>query len=367
MKKILTIAGLFLAAAFSQVPAVAAPLSPAIPPNIVTSTPRPMIMLNMSKDHQLFYRAYDEFSDLDGDGLPETTYKHSFNYYGYFDSYKCYSYSGTTNRFDPVSTNTNKYCTGNWSGNFLNWATMTRVDVVRKVLYGGQRVTDTAALTVLERASLPTDAHSFAKYYKGDDLAQLTPFSASQLAASATISNNDNNNARRQVQFVAASNKAYRNNDGNAPSAATAATCESKAVAYYAAQDPPTTPPPQYHCVTHSVTLSGAFTIEVGDQVRAVDQDNAARYMEGVALEVNTTDGWFNMVVTPSGYVTPGSASSNFKKWTIQNLTQTSATICNTTLGDNLTANAPFNTNTAGNGNSHTNANPPLMRIARGD
>jgi type IV pilus assembly protein PilY1 len=367
MKKILSIAGLFLAAAFSQVSALAAPLSPAIPPNIVTSTPRPMIMLNMSKDHQLFYRAYDEFSDLDGDGLPETTYKHSFNYYGYFDSYKCYSYSGTTNRFDPVSTNTNKYCTGNWSGNFLNWATMTRVDVVRKVLYGGQRVTDTAALTVLERASLPTDAHSFAKYYKGEDLAQLTPFSASQLAASATISNNDNNNARRQVRFVAASNKAYRNNDGNAPSAATSATCESKAVAYYAAQDPPTTPPPEYHCVTHSVTLSGAFTIEVGDQVRAVDQDNAARYMEGVALEVNTTDGWFNMVVTPSGYVTPGSASSNFKKWTIQNLTQTSATICNTTLGDNLTANAPFNTNTAGNGNSHTNANPPLMRIARGD
>ncbi|MDO8773946.1 MAG: hypothetical protein Q7K57_35585, partial [Burkholderiaceae bacterium] len=84
MKKILTIAGLFLAAAFSQSAVIAAPLSPAIPPNIVTSTPRPMIMLNMSKDHQLFYRAYDEFSDLDGDGLPETTYKHSFNYYGYF-------------------------------------------------------------------------------------------------------------------------------------------------------------------------------------------------------------------------------------------------------------------------------------------
>jgi len=124
-------------------------------------------MLNMSKDHQLFYRAYDEFSDLDGDSLPETTYKHSFDYYGYFDSYKCYSYSGSSNRFAPTSTTSNKYCNGNWSGNFLNWATMTRMDVVRKVLYGGLRSTDTDSSTVLERASLPSDAHSFAKYYKG--------------------------------------------------------------------------------------------------------------------------------------------------------------------------------------------------------
>jgi hypothetical protein len=137
MKKYLTIAGIFLWGALGQISAFAQALSPAIPPNIVTSAPRPMIMLNMSKDHQLFYRAYDEFSDLDGDGIPETTYKHSFDYYGYFDSYKCYSYSGVSNRFIPVSKNTTKYCSGNWSGNFLNWSTMTRIDVVRKVLYGG--------------------------------------------------------------------------------------------------------------------------------------------------------------------------------------------------------------------------------------
>lgn len=367
MKKILTAAGLLFALACWQTPVLAQALSPAIPPNIVTSSPRPMIMLNMSKDHQLFYRAYDEFSDLDGDGIPETTYKHSFNYYGYFDSFKCYSYSGTSNVFSPASTTANKYCSGNWSGNFLNWATMTRMDVVRKVLYGGHRSTDTATLTVLERANLPTDAHSFAKYYKGDDLAQLTPFTASQLAASSTISNNNNSNARRQVRFVVADNQLHRNVGGTAPAAAVAATCKSKVDAYYAAQDPPTTAPPQYHCITHSVTLNGTFTIEVGDQVRAVDQNDAARYMEGVALEVNTADGWFTMVVAPDGFVTPANPSNNYDRWTIQNLTQTSATICNTTLGNNLTENLPFNSNATGNGDSHTNTNPPLMRIARGD
>ena len=61
-------------------------------------------------------------------------------------------------------------------------STMARIDVLRKVLYGGARSTDTTSETVLQRTHLPTDAHSFAKYYKGDDLDKLTPFSAAQLA-----------------------------------------------------------------------------------------------------------------------------------------------------------------------------------------
>lgn len=340
-----------------------AQLTPAIPPNIVTSTPRPMIMLNMSKDHQLFYRAYDEFSDLDGDGLPETTYKHAFTYYGYFDPYKCYSYSGTSNKFSPASVNTDKYCSGNWSGNFLNWSTMTRMDVVRKVLFGGYRSTDGATSTILERASLPTDAHSFAKYYKGSDLPQLTPFSATQLASDSNISNNNTNNARRRIEFVSGSNKLHKNSPGTAPAAAVASTCESKVDAFFA--DNLDSRPTEYHCITHSVTFTSTFNIQVGDQIRVANTDNTAQYMEGFALEVDTTNGWFTMVVVPSGFVT--SAVADVQKWNVKNLTQTSATICNTTLGNNLTENLPFNSNAASNGDSHTNVNPPLMRIAKGD
>jgi type IV pilus assembly protein PilY1 len=153
---------------------------PPVPPNVADLKRQPMVVLNMSKDHQLFYRAYNEYTDIDFDGVPDTTYNHSINYYGYFDYSKCYQYDGT--KYVPTAVTANKYCAAQWSGNFLNWATMARVDIVRKVLYGGFRSTDTGAQTVLERAYLPSDAHSFAKYYNGADLPQLTPYTAAQVA-----------------------------------------------------------------------------------------------------------------------------------------------------------------------------------------
>ena len=160
-----------------------------LPPFLTETKGAPMVMLNMSKDHQLFFKAYNEFSDLDGDGVIETQYKHSYKYYGYFDSERCYSYNTTTNRYVPVSKVdaagycTNATATDNWNGNFMNWGTMARMDVVRRILYGGFRAEDsapvgssTASLTVLERAHLPSDAHAFAKYYYGTDVNKLTPF-----------------------------------------------------------------------------------------------------------------------------------------------------------------------------------------------
>src|SRR5690625_2638956 len=149
-------------------------------PLFLSQPVRPLVMLNMSNDHQLYFKAYDDYSDLTGDGVPNTTYTHGYNYYGYFDSAKCYTYS--SGRFAPSRlANDNGYCnytdgSGEWSGNFLNWATMTRIDAVRKILYGGLRAVDTNTETVLERSFLPQDAHSFAKYYAGSDLSQLTPY-----------------------------------------------------------------------------------------------------------------------------------------------------------------------------------------------
>jgi type IV pilus assembly protein PilY1 len=139
----------------------------AIPPNIQSTPAKPLVMINLSRDHQLFYRAYNEFSDYDGDGAPDGTYLHTVRYSGYFDTTKCYTYNNTDKVFSPsgLASGANKLCTGKWHGNFLNWATMTRIDVLRKVLYGGSRSTDTGTATVLERAALPMDAHSFAKYY----------------------------------------------------------------------------------------------------------------------------------------------------------------------------------------------------------
>lgn len=233
-----------------------------VPPNITTSSNRPMLMLATSKDHSLFGPIYTDFEDLEGDGTINTTFQPTFKYYGYFDATKCYVYANT--RFEPnalataggpaatatlsgsitgqtftdtshgsgtftigmqltgigVEPNTyiislgtgtgansggtytinndhttavtsqtitgvgSKYTCGGpgqWSGNFLNWATMTRMDVVRKLLYGGKRSTDSVTLTVLERANLSKDSHSFTKHYMGTDIRDYTPFTVANL------------------------------------------------------------------------------------------------------------------------------------------------------------------------------------------
>ena len=161
-------------------------------PIVATDGGPPLVMLALSNDHQLFYKAFTDWDNLDGDaeGTIETTYKHEFDYEGYFDSYKCYSYNN--NLFSPDYVTDNKYCNpaSGWSGNFLNWVAMTRMDEVRKVLYGGKRVVDTSNSTVLERALLPNDAHSYTKYYNGTDLPLLTPFN--NILVPSGIENDEN-------------------------------------------------------------------------------------------------------------------------------------------------------------------------------
>jgi type IV pilus assembly protein PilY1 len=182
---------------------VGASAAPVQYPLFISNPVKPIMMLNMSRDHQLFFKLYDDYSDIwdmrtqiqqggqlvansnydkpGQDGMADTTYIHKYRYYGYFDSDKCYTYAN--NLFSPsryVHKDT-RYCNygggkDEWSGNLLNWAAMTRLDAVRKILYGGKRFVDEESRTVLERAYIPEDAHAFAKYYNGTDIAQLTPF-----------------------------------------------------------------------------------------------------------------------------------------------------------------------------------------------
>ncbi len=148
----------------------------AMPP-LLQAKVTPRVMLLMSNDQQLFHKAYSDYSDLDGDGELDTSYNDAFDYYGYFNSNFCYDYDATQQRFEPNgATSSGHQCGGNWSGNFLNWASMTRMDIIRRVFYGGMRSTDTATDTVLQRALLPTDAHAFVKVYAGSDIGRYTPY-----------------------------------------------------------------------------------------------------------------------------------------------------------------------------------------------
>jgi type IV pilus assembly protein PilY1 len=145
----------------------------AAPPLLQSAAPA-RVMLLLSNDHQLYFKAYTDYTDLDGDGVLDTTYNDAFDYFGYFHSGMCYDY--TNSRFEPVGlTTTGHQCGGNWSGNFLNWASMTRMDIVRRVFYGGKRSVDTNTDTVLQRTYLPNDAHAFVKVFAGN-VADFTPY-----------------------------------------------------------------------------------------------------------------------------------------------------------------------------------------------
>jgi len=116
-----------------------------IQPPFVSQVVPPLLMFVMDKEHRLFTEAYSDSFDLDGDGKIETTYKHPIEYYGYFDPNKCYTYSSTANEFQPSNFSTqtgsdskgnavyDRFCSdGKWSGNVLNWLTMSRMDVLKK-------------------------------------------------------------------------------------------------------------------------------------------------------------------------------------------------------------------------------------------
>lgn len=152
------------------------------PPFLTGSAP-PLVMLVMSRDHTLYNQAYDDASDIDGDGELDIGYDPAIDYYGYFNSHACYTYDKINKQFEPHSITEDKTCDGsNWSGDFLNYLTTSRIDAIRKVLYGGKRSTDSSSETVLERAFIPKDAHSWGKEYSSYDeegyyIHDYTPYS----------------------------------------------------------------------------------------------------------------------------------------------------------------------------------------------
>lgn len=128
-----------------------------VPPYVVQNVP-PNIMIVLDNSGSMFNFAYvDPGADLlldtaddvmcTASGTPCTgftargTYP-TFKYYGYFDPDYWYTYG--SNRFTPTAPKTGSGLSGaraktssEWDGNFLNWLTMRRVDIIRKVMTGG--------------------------------------------------------------------------------------------------------------------------------------------------------------------------------------------------------------------------------------
>jgi type IV pilus assembly protein PilY1 len=191
-----------LSAGLSASSVSAATLNLGDKPLFVSTSVPPLTMLVMGKDHKLYYEAYNDATDLNQDGIVDVGYQGyhtgadiglNVDYYGYFNSYVCYHFDVSDNRFEPASAKTaaeiaakDKTCAGGaageWSGDFLNYVTTARIDALRKVFYGGYRETDTAGETVLQRTHIPQDAHAWGKEYKdvardGYDISNYTNLS----------------------------------------------------------------------------------------------------------------------------------------------------------------------------------------------
>lgn len=202
LKSLLLIGALSVQVFTDSVDATAAPLVIPSVPLAATVNAKPMTMLIAGRDHRLFYEAYNDASDVDGDpqGRLDLRFDPRIEYFGLFDTDVCYNYTGNQGANDngatkngelfvPASAVTDavlRNCTGSgatdgaWSGNWLNYVTTSRIDALRKVLYGGLRDVDIDGRTVLRRAYIPQDAHSWGKEYHnpttdGYDIRDYTP------------------------------------------------------------------------------------------------------------------------------------------------------------------------------------------------
>ena len=154
----------------------------------------PNLLLNLSFTHAAAAAAHG------GDYAPQR------EYLGYFHARMCYSYPYRSKDgvMQPDLRVATAYfsvlkpadalhgCGGDsFSGNFLNWASTSMLDIVRYALTGGDRVVDEVRKTVLQRAWLPDAggpidffAHPvfFPRKVLQAGVAAATPFALAQLA-----------------------------------------------------------------------------------------------------------------------------------------------------------------------------------------
>jgi type IV pilus assembly protein PilY1 len=91
-------------------------------------------------------------------------YASGSTFIGYFDPGKCYDYDNVNGYFKASKAAKNHVCSGQWSGNFLNWATTSTIDPFRWALTGGYRAIDTTDTTVLQKSFLPTNQGGASKF-----------------------------------------------------------------------------------------------------------------------------------------------------------------------------------------------------------
>ena len=129
----------------------------ATPPFLVQpAAPNIMIVIDMSGSMQFPGHGPEAFGSYNNQvaqcGSLNTTYDGTKEYYGYFDTGKFYQYSSSKFVENGDCTEAQWNNPVEWSstkipGNLLNWATMSRIDILRKVLIGGESSSSYTAST----------------------------------------------------------------------------------------------------------------------------------------------------------------------------------------------------------------------------
>ncbi|OGW52144.1 MAG: hypothetical protein A2Y81_08525 [Nitrospirae bacterium RBG_13_43_8] len=79
---------------------------------------------------------------------PEQSFIPTKDYYGYFNSDYWYTYSSSGGRFSRSRLKSaGAKASTEWDGNFMNWLTMRRVDIIKKVMTGGKTTTSSRLVT----------------------------------------------------------------------------------------------------------------------------------------------------------------------------------------------------------------------------
>ena len=158
--------------------------TPKVPPDALladeplfstTSRVKPNMVLDLSVEFPTTGAAYRGNFDI------------TKSYIGYWDPMGCYDYAVADGHFKRAANATLSgaaiVCANKWSGNMLNWAASSAIDMLRYAMTGGDRVTDTPTKTVLQRAVLQDNfynaSYNFPARLLDGDLDKLTPLAGS--------------------------------------------------------------------------------------------------------------------------------------------------------------------------------------------
>ena len=164
--------GLAISGALVSVAVVGADAPPDIRAADISSLPlyaatqgdKPALALALSVEFPTVGAQYVDVPNTNTDA----SYSPSNEYIGYYNAEVCYRYvdkptespaagkaAADYKRFQISGPATQRQCSDGFSGNFLNWASSSAIDMLRIALSGGDRYIDEAGLTILQRAVLP--------------------------------------------------------------------------------------------------------------------------------------------------------------------------------------------------------------------